>query len=107
MKTLVDTKEFLSETVRLEKKLKKREKEDEFPELLKWSIQLLYFDGSSWMQICRIDNHLHEGKIGVHVHKCGVNDVKPIAADFQEAQDKVLEIGKRILKERFGVYDEI
>lgn len=101
MKTLVSTNEFLSEDVKLEKKLMKRESPDEYPSLLKWKIQMLYFDGAAWVQICRMDNYLHDGSVGSHVHTYGNDQVKWLEVSFQEAYDLVFAVGSRILREKF------
>ena len=64
MKKLIDElNEFYSEDLRLVKNVMKRESADEYPELLKWALQTLYFDGNNWVEVCRIDNYLHEGQI--------------------------------------------
>jgi hypothetical protein len=102
MKTLVRTNEFLSEDVRIEKTLMKRESPGEFPELTKWKIQMLCFDGSSWVSICRIDNYLHEGLSGSHIHTYGHERVKREELSFQEACERIKMIGARILMAEFG-----
>ncbi|MBI5881316.1 hypothetical protein HZB90_04255 [archaeon] len=102
MKTLIETDEFLSEHVRLEKTLMKRESPDEFPELMKWKIQMLYFDGENWVRICRIDNYPHEGQHGSHIHTYGNEQVRRTEANFQDAYGLVKDIGARILQEKFG-----
>lgn len=69
MKKLIDgLNELYSEDVRLVKNLMKREYHDEYPELLKWALQMLYFDGEKWIEVCRIDNYAHEGQMGSHIH---------------------------------------
>ena len=46
MKILIDElNEFYGENIRLVKTLMKRETVEEYPELLKWALQMLYFDG--------------------------------------------------------------
>ena len=46
MKILIDElNEFYGENIRLVKTLMKRETVKEYPELLKWALQMLYFDG--------------------------------------------------------------
>ena len=69
MKKLIDgLNEFYGENLRLVKTLMKRESPDEHPEELKWALQMIYFNGKDWVEICRIDNYLHEGRRGSHIH---------------------------------------
>jgi len=89
MKVLIDNlNEFYSENVRLVKTLMKRESPKEHPELLKWALQMLYFNGDNWIEVCRIDNYMHENQKGSHIHIYKKTHVKKISA--------------RILKERFN-----
>ena len=102
MKKLIDELiEFYSEDVRLVKNVMKRESPDEYPELLKWALQMLYFDGNKWVDICRIDNYLHEKQIGVHIHFYKKEEVKRVELSFQEADKIIKEISQRILREEF------
>ena len=102
MKKLIDElTEFYSEDVRLVKNVMKRESPDEYPELLKWALQMLYFDGNKWVDICRIDNYLHENQIGAHIHFYKKEEVKRIEISFQEADKIIKEISQRILREEF------
>lgn len=103
MKKLIDElNEFYSEDVRLVKNLMKREQSDEYPDLLKWALQMLYFDGKDWIDICRIDNYLHEGQTGSHIHVYGKEEVKRTDLSFQEANKVIKKISTRILRERFS-----
>ena len=103
MKTLIDgLNEFYSENVRLVKTLMKRESANEYPELLKWKLQMLFFDGKEWVEICRIDNYLHECQTGGHIHIYGKEDVERVEMTFQEADKIIKEISARILKEKFN-----
>lgn len=103
MKKLIDElNEFYSEDVRLVKNLMKREAVDEYPELLKWALQMLYFDGNEWIDICRIDNYLHEGQIGTHIHVYRKEQVERKMLSFQEADTLIKEISKKLLKEKFN-----
>ena len=103
MKKLIDElNEFYSEDVRLVKNLMKREFPDEYPELFKWALQMLYFDGEDWIDVCRIDNYLHEGQTGSHIHFYKKEEVKRIYLSFQEADKVIKEISIRILREKFN-----
>ena len=105
MKTIIDgLNEFYSENVRLVKTLMKRESANEYPELLKWKLQMLYFDGKEWAEVCRIDNYPHESQKGSHIHVYGKEDVKRAEMTFQEADKIIKEISARILKEKFNEY---
>ena len=82
MKVLIDgLNEFYSENVRLVKTLMKRESSEEYPKLLRWKLQMLYFNGE-WIEICRIDNYLHEGQVGSHIH--ANKKVKRVELSFEE-----------------------
>lgn len=100
MRVLIDLTEFYSENIRLVKALMKRESGDEFPSLLKWKLQMLFFN-NKWIEICRIDNYSHEGKIGSHIH-CN-NRVIRIDLSYKEAEKSIKDISKRILKDKYGV----
>ncbi len=41
---------------------------ESFPEGIEFSIQLLYMNYEVWKQVARIDNHLHKGIPGTHLH---------------------------------------
>lgn len=101
MKLLIDgLNQYYSDNVRLVKTLMKRESPEEFPELLKFALQMLYFDGNRWVEICRIDNYPHEGQNGSHIHYH--DNVKRAELSYEEAKIAVKEISKRILKEKFS-----
>ncbi|MBU0628483.1 MAG: hypothetical protein KKC75_04790 [Nanoarchaeota archaeon] len=103
MKILIyDLNEFYSENVRLVKNLMKREAVDEYPELLKWKLQMLYFDKDKWIEICRIDNYPHEGQAGSHIHIYNKDKVKRVELSFEEAEKTIKEISSRILNEKFN-----
>jgi|SRR3989338_2449857 len=103
MKPLIeDLNEFYAENVRLVKNLWKRENDREYPESLKWALQMLYFDGKEWIQICRIDNYLHEGEIGSHVHLYNKKEVRRELLSFQEADKLIKKISATILIEKFN-----
>ena len=103
MKILIDDlNEFYSEKVRLVKTLMKRESPEEYPELLKWALQMLYFDGNDWVEICRIDNYPHETQTGSHIHAYKKEEVKRVELTFEEADKMIKEISGRILKEKFN-----
>ena len=102
MKILIDgLNEFYSENIRLVKTLMKRESPEEHPELMKWALQMIYFDGEDWIEICRIDNYLHEKQKGSHIHAYKKDEVKRLELSFQEADKLIKEISARILKDEF------
>jgi len=103
MKTLIDSlNEFYSEKVRLVKTLMKRESEEEHPEMMKWALQMLYFDGGEWIELCRIDNYLHESQKGSHIHIYKKQQAKRVKITFQDAEKVIKGISEKILKERFN-----
>ncbi len=103
MKTLIDRIELWAEDVRLAKRLMKRESPEEYPELFKWALQLLYFEESRWIEICRIDNYPHGCQMGPHIHERGKTLARKAELTYEEAEEEILRIGSRILSERFGV----
>jgi len=101
MKVLIDSVNvFYAENIRLVKTLMKRESPEEHTELMKWALQMLYFDGNDWIEICRIDNYLHENQTGSHIHLFN-GRVKRVQMSFHEAEKVIIEISKRILKQEF------
>ena len=103
MKIIIDDlKEIYSENIMLVKTLMKRESAEEYPEMLKWKLQMLYFDGSRWIELCRIDNYLHEGQAGSHIHVYNKDEVKRVELTFEEADGAIKKISSKILKERFS-----
>lgn len=107
MKVLIDgLSDFHGERIRIVRTLMKRESEEEFPELMKWSLQMLYFDGNEWREICRIDNYAHENHAGSHIHYYGKEEVKRVSLHYKDADKAIKDIGARILKERFNVIAE-
>jgi len=88
MKKLVYVSDTLiSVSIRVIKRLWKVEKSNEFPEGLEFAIQLLDRDNKLWKQILRIDNQLHDGKPGVHIHKKGY--VQWLDITFEEAEELI------------------
>lgn len=92
---------FYTENIRLVKNLMKRESPKEYPEQFKWALQMLYFDGSRWIEIARIDNYPHESSFGSHIHTHGRKEVKFTKLSFDEAETEIKSISLRILKEHF------
>ena len=81
---------------RLVKKLWKVEKSDNFPDGLEFAYQYLYYKESKWIQVARIDNQLHEGKLGTHIHVLK-KEVYWENLTFEEAEEQILKIGIRTL----------
>ena len=88
----------LAEDKRLIKKLYKVDKNENFPEGLEFAYQFLYFKNDQWIQVARIDNQLHQGKPGVHIHILKRDKVDWEEMTFEEAEDKILELGEHIIK---------
>ncbi|MFA5142203.1 MAG: DUF6516 family protein [Candidatus Woesearchaeota archaeon] len=102
MKLIFDGfEEMYDVDVRLVKNLSKMEVPKEFPEMFKWALQMLYFNGSEWIELCRIDNYPHESQYGCHIHVYKVRKVKRIDVSFHDAEKVIKEVSKRLLKERF------
>ena len=80
----------------------KRERPEEHTEMMKWALQTLYFDGSRWIKICRIDNYPHDKKEGSHIHIYGKSRVRMVNMTFNEAYKEIRRISSEILKRRFN-----
>jgi hypothetical protein len=86
----------LSWNVRLIKKLWNVEKSESYPSGLEFSFQLLYKIGERWYQYARIDNQLHEGKPGTHIH-IGKRVIWE-ELTYREARDKILLIAEKVIQ---------
>lgn len=95
---IIDQDIPLAEDRRLIKRLYKVDKGDDFPDGLEFAYQFLYFKDNKWIQIARIDNQLHGGKPGVHIHTLSREKVQWEDLTFEEAEEKILEMGESIIK---------
>ena len=95
--TIIDQDIPLAENKRLIKKLWKVDKSGDFPDGLEFAYQFLYLK-DEWIQIARIDNQLHEGKPGVHIHILKREKVKWEELSFEEAEKAIIELGERVIK---------
>ena len=96
--TIIDQDIPLAEDKRLVKRLYKVDKSGDFPDGLEFAYQFLYFKDNKWIQVARIDNQLHSGKPGVHIHTLKREKVQWIDLTFEEAEDKIIEMGESIIK---------
>ena len=95
--TLVEEDATLGDWRRIITRLWKVKKSRNFPEGLEFALQLLYLKDEEWVQIARIDNQMHEGKSGTHIHIFGRENVKWEDISFQDAEQRIIEIGRRII----------
>ena len=95
-KILIETEIPFGEDKRLIKRLWKVDKSKNFPDGIEFAYQLLGLKEDRWIQLARIDNQMHEGKPGTHIHVLGRDYVKWEKLDFEEAQKRILEIGEKI-----------
>jgi hypothetical protein len=102
LKVLEDFPERLAPDLKLIHKLMRRDHELEYPVLLKWALQIIYNDGTGWVELCRIDNYPHEGHIRAHIHEHGKDGVRLCELDFDEAKAEIKRIASQILKELFN-----
>ncbi len=99
MREVIYEDDFLiEENKRIVLKLIKVEKSEDFPEGLEFAIQYLYFKNDEWQQIARIDNQLHEGKAGAHIHILKREKVEWTDMSFNDAKEKIIEIGDNVIK---------
>jgi predicted enzyme involved in methoxymalonyl-ACP biosynthesis len=101
-KTLIEQDVPVGEKRRLIKRLWKVEKNCNFPEGLEFSYQYLYLEGERWIQIVRIDNQLHEGRPGTHVHIMDKEMVKWEDLSFDDAREEIMKIAEKIIKNIMG-----
>lgn len=78
------------------KKLWKVKKDLCFPTALEFSYQYLYFKSDEWIQIARIDNQLHKGKPGTHIHILN-RKVRWEKLTFEESEKRIIELSKKII----------
>ena len=95
---------FIGDRRRIVLKLLKVKKSDNFPTGLEFAVQYLYFKNDEWRQIARIDNQLHEGKAGTHIHILRREKVEHVDIDFNEAREKIIELGEGVIK---NIFDKI
>ena len=88
----------LANDKRLIKQLWKVTKSDSFPDGLEFVYQFLFLKDNKWIQVARIDNQLHEGKPGTHIHILKRDKVGWEELNFEEAEDKILELGENVIK---------
>jgi len=106
MREIVYEDDFeIEEKKRIVLKLIKVDKSEDFPEGLEFAVQFLYYKDDSWQQVARIDNQLHEGKSGVHIHILKREKVKWENMTFTGAREKVIEIGEKVIKNIMGDQD--
>jgi hypothetical protein len=97
-KTLIDQEIPLAEDKRLIKRLWKVDKSKNFPDGLEFVYQFLYSKDGKWIQAARIDNQMHKGKPGTHIHILKREKVIWENLTFENAEDKIIEIGESIIK---------
>tara|TARA_Y100000310_G_C20040171_1_gene515792 strand:- start:87 stop:407 length:321 start_codon:yes stop_codon:yes gene_type:complete len=95
---IIDQDIPLADNKRLIKKLYKVEKSKAFPEGLEFAFQFLYFRNDKWHQVARIDNQLHQGKPGVHIHTLQREPVMWEELSFEEAEERTIELGEQTVK---------
>ena len=100
--TIIDQEIPLAEDKRLIKRLWKVPKSKDFPDGLEFAYQFLYFKDNKWLQIARIDTQLHEGKPGAHIHTLKREKVKWEKLSFEEAEEKIIELSEKIIKNIIG-----
>lgn len=96
--TIIDQDIPLAEDKRLIKRLYKVDKSDDFPDGLEFAYQFLYFKDNKWIQVVRIDNQLHHSKPGTHIHTLKREKVEWVDLTFEEAEDKIIEMGGSVIK---------
>ena len=97
-KIAVDGEKDLGENKRLVRKLWKVTADEEFPNEEEFVLQLLYLKDGKWIRVVRIDNKMHEGKSGVHIHILKRDKVLWQEMSFEEADKRIIEIGEGVIR---------
>jgi hypothetical protein len=96
--TILDQDIILAEDKRLIKRLWKVDVSKEFPIGLEFAYQFLYFSKNEWIQIVRIDNQLHKGKSGVHIHTLNSEEVQWTEMGFEESEITIIKLANKIIE---------
>ena len=96
--TIIDQDVPLAEDKRIIKRLYKVDKSADFPDGLEFAYQFLYFRDDKWIQAARIDNQLHGGRPGTHIHTLKREKVEWVDLTFEEAEEKIIEMGEGIIR---------
>ena len=88
----------IGENLTLYRKAWKVEKSENFPYGIEFAFQVVYERESITIQVVRIDNQMHDGKPGSHIHL--LQREKVIWEDIRlyEAESRIIEIGESIMK---------
>lgn len=70
----------------------------EIPEISRFSLVYLFFT-DRWIDLARIDNYPHEGRVETHIHRLGEARVEFREMNIEESFETIKNIGDRI-KER-------
>ena len=97
-KLIVDKDEKLDDKNRLILRLWKVKKCNDFPDGVEFAFQYLYFKDKRWNQVVRIDNQLHEGKSGTHIHVMKREKVEWIQLTPADAEREIICRAERIIK---------
>jgi len=96
-KELVNEDDWLKDGRRIVRKLWKVPRSELFPDGFEFAIQYLYLKNNEYIQVVRIDNQLHGGRPGSHIHILKRKNVIWERMDFSEAEDKIIEIGENVI----------
>ena len=89
---------WIAEDRKLIKKAWRTDDREKCPQRIEFAYQYLYYKNGEWMQVARIDNQFHEGKIGSHIHILKRDRVIWEETFLDEVEDKVKEIGECVIK---------
>ena len=89
---------LVSENRRIVLKVIRVDRNARFPEGIEFAIQYLYWKDGIWHQVARIDNQLHGGKPGIHLHTLEREKVEWLNISFQETRTHIMEVGERIIR---------
>jgi hypothetical protein len=95
-KKIIDEDYILDTDRRLVSKIYRVDKSKDYPFGIEFAFQYLYFQDNEWKQIARIDNQLHEGRPGTHIHALG----KRIGFEeisVEDAKKRLIEIAEEII----------
>lgn len=97
-KLLINRRTDLGDNKELVICLWKVDKSNYFPEGLEFACQFLYLKDSRYVQVARIDNQLHKGRPGTHIHILRREKVEWTNISFKEAEAEIEKIGERVIR---------
>ncbi len=100
-KEIINDDIFDGENRRLIRKAWKVEKSENYPHGHEFAYQYLFNKDGEWLQVVRIDNQLHEGRPGAHIHKYRHEIVEWQDIPLHQVEQRLKEIAEIIIRSVF------